>query len=167
MELPTSPSGRGRPLKTEDPRTLGGGWSRSFPRELVSEENRPASFSLQFREDFGKGPPLVTDRVYRSIFQSRGPNPDRSSGFGSLEGENQPGEWICQGSSKREEVGRGSAEVYTCTERDRGNEGRRKEEEDQSKRESRISRIWDKVRVRTAEERNRMRKRKQQRERER
>lgn len=47
-------------------------------------ENRRASFSLQFREDFEKDPHVRP--VYHSIFQSRGPTPTLAS-LDSLEGE--------------------------------------------------------------------------------
>lgn len=48
------------------------------PRARLAE-NRRASFSLQFREDFEKDPHARP--VYRSIFQSRGPTPTSFSGL--------------------------------------------------------------------------------------
>lgn len=58
----------------------------SGPRAWLVE-NRRASFSLQFREDFEKDPHVRP--VYRSIFQSRGPTPTSFSGLtrGRVTGE--------------------------------------------------------------------------------
>ena len=101
MELSTSPSRRGPCLGTKDPRQPTWRGQRSWP---ASQRGKSAckllitvSWRISKRTD-----PLWKRTGYTTAFFSLG-DQTLTGSLGSLEGENQPGEWICQGSSKREE----------------------------------------------------------------